>query len=335
MKILVSGGAGYIGSHTCVELIQNGYNIIIADNFSNSSYKAVKGIETITNSQVKFYEVDVCCEESLRTVFNENKIDAIIHFAGFKAVYESIEKPLMYYSNNLGATMNLCKIMAEFNVTKLVFSSSATVYLADNPVPLTEIANLGAINPYGWTKYMGEQILSDVAKGNPDISIALLRYFNPVGAHESGLIGEIPKGVPNNLVPYISQTAAGILKELTIHGDDYDTPDGTCVRDYVHVCDLAAGHVKAIEYLKNNKGSEVFNLGTGKGASVLEMLNTFMEVNKINVPYKIGPRRMGDNPVSYANPEKAEKMLGFKAERTLEDMLKSSWVFQKGLLHTF
>ena len=328
MNVLVTGGAGYIGSHTCVELIKAGHDIIVVDNFSNSSMESIKGVMKITKSDFPFYETDLLDIDGLRSIFSAHKIDCVIHFAGFKAVAESVEKPLMYYENNIVSTMNLCLLMDEFKVGKIIFSSSATVYRGDCPMPLKEDSPLGAINPYGWTKFMCEQILQDYSTANENVSVVLLRYFNPAGAHPSGIIGENPQGIPSNLVPFISQTAAGIHKEVIVRGNDYDTDDGTGIRDYIHVVDLACGHVKSMEYAAKNPGCRIFNLGTGKGYSVLEVIETFKQANNIPVPYSIGPRRPGDNAVSYTDPTKAKDLLGFVAEKSLEEMCKDTWRYQ-------
>ena len=330
MKILVTGGMGYIGSHTCVELLNLGMEVVIADNLCNSNPEALNRIEKVTGKRPEFWEVDVCDEAALSRVFAANKIDAVIHFAGLKAVGESVAIPDKYYSNNLGSTLTLCRVMAKFNVKKIIFSSSATVYSGDNEMPLEENSKTGnCTNPYGWTKYMGEQILRDIAKADKEWSVVLLRYFNPIGAHASGLIGEDPKGIPNNLLPYISQTAVGRREYLSVFGNDYDTHDGTGVRDYIHVVDLAKGHVAAISYAQNHTGSEVFNLGTGTGYSVLDMVNAFEKVNGVAVPYKIAPRRPGDLATCYAAPAKSQELLGWKAEKTLEDMCRDTWNWQK------
>ena len=328
MAILITGGAGYIGSHTCVELLESGHSLVVADNFSNSNAKSLDGIRKITKKDFLFYETDITNEDALNEIFENNEIDCIIHFAGFKAVAESVAKPIMYYENNVGSMISLCKMMQKHGVKKLIFSSSATVYKGDSPMPLTEDSPLGAINPYGWSKLMSEQILRDAAVANKDWSFVLLRYFNPVGAHPSGIIGENPKGIPNNLMPLIAQTAQGIHSQFTVTGDDYDTPDGTGVRDYIHVVDLAAGHVKAVNYCEKNIGCEAFNLGTGNGISVLEMIEAFKKVNNVTLPYSVAGRRPGDNPTVYANPSKAERVLGFKAEKTLDDMCKDTWRYQ-------
>ena len=329
MTILVTGGAGYIGSHTCVELLTQGYDlvstdIVVVDNFCNSDMSSIEGIKKITGKDFPFYQMDLRDADALDKIFEAHKIDCVIHFAGLKAVGESVEKPGEYYDNNINSTLNLCKAMKKHGVTKMIFSSSATVYRGDNPMPLKEDSALGAINPYGWSKFMCEQILQDHAKAE-DWSVVLLRYFNPVGAHESGIIGENPRGIPNNLMPFIVQTAQGIHKELKVFGNDYDTPDGTGIRDYIHVVDLAVGHVKSIDFCSSNKGCHVFNLGTGRGVSVLEMTETFKKVNQVNVPYVIAPRRPGDNAVSFADPAKAEKVLGFKASKSVEEMCRDSW----------
>lgn len=329
MNILLAGGAGYIGSHTCIELISAGHTVVIADNLCNSKKEAVKRVEKIVGQEIPFYEINVCDHESLRKVFSENKIDAVIHFAGLKAVGESCEKPLMYYRNNLDSTLTLLEVMKEFGCHNFVFSSSATVYSIPKTVPLVETMPTSCTNPYGWTKLMTEQILQDVTKTDPELSVVLLRYFNPIGAHESGTIGENPNGIPNNLMPYITQVAVGKLKELGVFGNDYPTPDGTGVRDYIHVVDLAKGHVKAIDYADAHKGTEIFNLGTGVGYSVLDIVKTFSKVNNVEIPYQIKPRRAGDIAECYADPTKAKEVLGWTAEKTLEDMCRDSWNWQK------
>lgn len=328
MSILVTGGAGYIGSHTCVETLKAGYDVVVVDNLSNSSAEAINRVKKITGKSIKFYEADVCDKSVLRIVFSENQIDAVIHFAGYKAVGESVEKPMMYYENNLMSTISLIDVMEEFNVRKLIFSSSATVYSGDNTVPLTEDMKLGAINPYGKTKLFIEEILRDLCCSNPDWCVALLRYFNPIGAHKSGIIGESPKGIPNNLMPYISQVAVGKLEKLNVFGDDYETRDGTGSRDYIHVVDLAKGHVKAIEWTLSNKGCDAFNLGTGKGTTVLELRNAFVEVTGIDVPYVIAPRRAGDLDEVYALPDKAKNILKWEAELSIRDMCEDTWRWQ-------
>ena len=330
MKILVTGGMGYIGSHTCVELLNLGMEVVIVDNLENSNPEVLNRIETITGKRPVFYELDVCDEIALSKVFREQSIDCVIHFAGMKAVGESVAIPERYYSNNLGSTLTLCRVMAKHNVKKIIFSSSATVYSADNKMPLQEDAKTGSCtNPYGWTKYMGEQILRDIAFADKEWSVVLLRYFNPIGAHVSGLIGEDPKGIPNNLMPYISQVAVGRRDHLNVFGDDYDTPDGTGVRDYIHVVDLAKGHVAAIGYATKHTGAEVFNLGTGTGYSVLDIVKTFEKANGVPVPYEITPRRPGDLAICYANPAKSKELLGWTAEKNLEDMCRDAWNWQK------
>ena len=305
MNILLAGGAGYIGSHTTVALMGSGHNVIIADNFSNSSSKVIHRVEKITGQKIKLYELDIKDKGKLRSVFGENSIDCVIHFAGLKAVGESVEKPLMYYRNNIDTTLTSLECMRGFGVKNIVFSSSATVYGEECSMPCIETMKRGGCtNPYGWTKYMMEQILEDVAKAYPEMSVVLLRYFNPVGAHESGLIGENPKGAPNNLMPYVTQVAVGKREKLTVFGGDYATPDGTCRRDFIHVMDLAQAHVKAIEYAAEHKGVEVFNIGTGTPYSVLDIINTFEKVNSAKVNYEIGPRRAGDLPEVWANVDK-------------------------------
>lgn len=327
MNILVTGGAGYIGSHTCIVLLEAGYRVIIADNLSNSSAEVVDKIRKISNKEVIFYELDVTDESATEKIFVENNIDGIIHFAGFKAVGESVEKPLEYYHNNILSTLILCKMCKKYNVNKFVFSSSATVY-GNNNVPFIETMDLlPTTNPYGETKAMNERILTDIAKANSSFGVILLRYFNPIGAHESGLIGEVPNGIPNNLMPYITQVAKGKLNKLKVFGNDYDTVDGTGVRDYIHVVDLAKGHVDAIRNIKN--GVNIYNLGTGHGTSVLQLINTFIDVNKIEIPFEIVGRRAGDIAECYADATKAEKELGWTAKHTVEDMVRDSWRFEK------
>ncbi len=329
MSILITGGAGYIGSHTCLCLLNKGYEIVVVDNLDNSSKESLARVTELTGKEIPFYEVDARETEKLIEIIKKHNVDSVIHFAGLKAVGESVRMPLEYYENNLVSTLHLADAMVKTGVKKLIFSSSATVYSADNEVPLTESGRLGCTNPYGWTKYMNEQILRDVSVAHPDWSIVLLRYFNPVGAHESGKIGEDPTGIPNNLMPYVSQTAVGRREYLTVFGDDYDTHDGTGVRDYIHVMDLAEGHVAAVEYAEKFTGCDAINLGTGVGYSVLDMVKAFEEANGIKVPYKIGPRRPGDLATVYSNPEKAEKVLGWKAKRTLVDMCRDLWTWQK------
>jgi len=329
-KILLAGGAGYIGSHTAVELINSGYDVIIADNYSNSCPEAVRRIEEITGKSVKAYELDIKDKTALETVFKENKIDAVIHFAGLKAVGESVAKPVLYYRNNIDTTLSLLECMEEFGVKNIIFSSSATVYGEENPVPYTEEMKRGTCtNPYGWTKVMMEQILEDAANADKELSVVLLRYFNPIGAHESGKIGEDPQGIPNNLMPYVAQVAVGRREKLTIFGNDYDTPDGTCRRDYIHVVDLAKGHVKAIDYILSHEGVEIFNLGTGTPYSVTEIVETFENVNDMKINHVYGDRRPGDLPESYANADKALEVLGWKTEKTLADMCRDTWNWQK------
>lgn len=328
--ILLAGGAGYIGSHTAVELLKSGYNVIIADNYSNSCPEAVKRVEEITEKNIKAYELDIKDKEKLSKVFEENKIDAVIHFAGLKAVGESVAKPVMYYRNNIDTTLSLLECMNEYGVKNVIFSSSATVYGEENPVPYTEEMKRGTCtNPYGWTKVMMEQIFEDAAKADEELSVVLLRYFNPIGAHESGRIGEDPQGIPNNLMPYVAQVAVGRREKLTIFGNDYDTPDGTCRRDYIHVVDLAKGHVKAVDYILKSKGVEIFNLGTGTPYSVTEIVDTFEKVNDMKINHVYGARRAGDLPESYANADKALKILGWKTEKTLADMCRDTWNWQK------
>ena len=329
MRVLLTGGAGYIGSHTCIELLENGYDVVIADNFDNASEKVIGRVEKITGKTVPVYKVDVADKEQLRTVFEECDIDAVIHFAGYKAVGESVEKPLMYYRNNIDTTLTLLEVMAEFDVKKIVFSSSATVYGVPEIVPLTEDMPTSCTNPYGWTKLFNEQILRDACVADENLSVVLLRYFNPIGAHESGLIGESPNGIPNNLMPYITQVAVGKREKLSVFGNDYDTHDGTGVRDYIHVVDLARGHLKALEYInKGNKGSEVFNLGTGTGYSVLDIVKAFSQVSGVEIPYVIVDRRPGDVAVVTADPAKANKKLEWNAEFTLDEMCRDSYNWQ-------
>ena len=330
MRILVTGGAGYIGSHTCVELQNCGYDVVVVDNLCNSNPKSLQRVQSITGKTLRFYEGDVRDEALLEKIFQENTIDAVIHFAGLKAVGESVAQPWRYYDNNLNATLVLTKVMERFGVKKIIFSSSATVYSEDNEMPLRENGRTGDCrNPYGWTKYMTEQILSGMAHADSAWSIVLLRYFNPIGAHESGCMGEDPRGIPNNLMPYITQVAVGRREKLSVFGNDYDTPDGTGVRDYIHVVDLAKGHVAAVKYVAENTGCEVFNLGTGTGYSVLDMVNAFNEANGLDIPYVIAPRRPGDIATCYADPSKSEKILGWKAEKNLQDMCRDSWNWQK------
>ena len=330
MKVLVTGGAGYIGSHTAVELIEAGYEAIIVDDLSNAKEDVIDRIEAITGKRPVFYKEDCKDKEAMRKIFSENKIDAIIHFAAYKAVGESVQKPLEYYRNNLDSTLTLMEVMEEFGCKKFVFSSSATVYGPNNPYPYKEeMKAIESTSPYGWTKVMIEIILTDYVTAHPDYCAVLLRYFNPIGSHSSGLLGDDPNGIPNNLMPYISRVAAGKLEKLTIFGDDYPTPDGTCQRDYLHVVDLAVGHLKALEYAENNSGVEAFNLGTGNGVSVMELVHAFDEANDMQLPYVIGPRREGDLPAFWADAQKAKDILGWEAKYSVEDMCKSAWEFVK------
>ncbi|HEM3670579.1 TPA: UDP-glucose 4-epimerase GalE [Streptococcus suis] len=328
MSILVTGGAGYIGSHTVIELLKLGKEVVIVDNLSNSSILVLDRIETITGKRPTFYELDVADKEALRQVFENENIEAAIHFAGYKAVGESVAKPIMYYENNIMSTLALVEVMAEFGVKKIVFSSSATVYGLNNPSPLVETMPTSATNPYGYTKVMLEQILRDVEVADKGWSIALLRYFNPIGAHESGLIGEDPAGIPNNLMPFIAQVAVGKREELSVFGNDYDTVDGTGVRDYIHVIDLALGHIKALEKISITAGVHTYNLGSGQGTSVLELVQAFEKVNGVPVPYKIVDRRPGDVATCYANADKALAELNWKTEKTIEDMCRDTWNWQ-------
>ncbi len=329
--VLVTGGAGYIGSHTVLDLISEGFNVIIADDFSNSSKKVIDILENLSGKKISYYEIDIRDRENLRGIFKENQIDAVINFAGFKAVGESVEKPLMYYDNNLIGMIVLLEVMEEFSVKKLVFSSSATVYGVPKSMPLVEDNQMGATNPYGRTKLIIEKILSDVAASDNSWDIIALRYFNPLGAHKSGDIGEDPNGIPNNLAPYITQVAVGKLEKLSVFGDDYDTPDGTCIRDYIHINDLAAGHTASIKYLisGNRKGFDVINLGSGKGYSVLEIVENFEKAVGKKIPYVIAGRRAGDIPVSYAKIDKAKELLGWEPKYSIEEMCKDSWNWQK------
>ncbi|MBQ9297756.1 MAG: UDP-glucose 4-epimerase GalE [Clostridia bacterium] len=327
MAILVTGGAGYIGSHIAVELLNKGENVIVLDNFSNSKPEVLDRIKEITGKDFKFYEVDMTDKKALDKVFFKNHIDSVIHLAGLKAVGESVEKPIEYYANNLISNLNLLELMKKYRCKKLVFSSSATVYGAPKEVPIKEDAELSTTNPYGATKLIMENILKDVAKADDSFRIVLLRYFNPIGAHESGLIGEDPEGIPNNLMPYITSVAAGKLEVLNVFGNDYPTKDGTGVRDYIHVVDLAKGHLKALEMIEMEKGLFIYNLGTGKGYSVLELIDTFEKVNNVKVPYKIAPRRPGDIAECYADPTKAKNELHWEATKNLEDMCRDAWNF--------
>ncbi|MDQ0482621.1 UDP-glucose 4-epimerase GalE [Guptibacillus hwajinpoensis] len=328
MAILVTGGAGYIGSHTCVQLLNHGSDIVVVDNFSNSKMESLDRVRELTERDFPFYEVDLLDRASLEQVFKENEIEAVIHFAGLKAVGESVSKPLHYYHNNLTGTFVLCEVMEKYNVRNIVFSSSATVYGMPDTMPITEEAPLSATNPYGQTKLMIEQILRDLYVADSNWSIALLRYFNPIGAHVSGRIGEDPNGIPNNLMPYISQVAVGKLEQLSVFGDDYDTADGTGVRDYIHVEDLANGHLKALQHILDTTGVEAYNLGTGNGYSVLQMVKAFEEATGKEVKYSVAPRRPGDIAECYADPTKAKEELGWVAEKGIEEMCQDTWRWQ-------
>jgi UDP-glucose 4-epimerase len=329
--ILVTGGAGFIGSHTCVELLENGYDVVVIDDLSNSSEVALKRVERIAGRKLRaFYRGDACDPALMDRIFDEQPIDGVIHFAAFKAVGESVHKPIEYYQNNLGSTLNVVRSMRDHGVKNIVFSSSATVYGEPDSVPLTEDAQLKpATSPYGWTKSMNEQMLTDVATADPTWNVMLLRYFNPIGAHPSGLIGEDPKGIPNNLVPYVAKVAIGELDYVRVFGDDYPTPDGTGVRDYIHVVDLARGHVCAFDYMRGKSGVHVFNLGTGKGSSVLDVIKAFSRACGHEIPYKVLPRRDGDIAENYADPSKAERLLGWKARYDLDRMCEDSWRWQQ------
>ena len=330
MNVLVTGGAGYIGSHTCVELLNSGYGVVVIDNLCNSNPKSLDRVRELTGKELTFYEGDVRDEALLKKIFAENDIGCVIHFAGLKAVGESVSIPWKYYDNNMNSTLVLTKVMKEAGMMNIIFSSSATVYTADNEMPLRETSRTGGCtNPYGWTKYMTEVILSDMSKAEKDWSVVLLRYFNPIGAHPSGRMGEDPRGIPNNLMPYITQVAVGRREKLSVYGNDYPTHDGTGVRDYIHVVDLAKGHVAAVDYACKHKGCEVFNLGTGVGVSVLDMVNTFREVNQVELPYVIAPRRPGDIATCYADPSKSREVLGWTAQHDLADMCRDSWNWQK------
>ncbi len=328
MAILTTGGAGYIGSHTCIELANAGYDVIVVDNLDNSSEKSLVRVEKIAGKKIKFYKEDVRNREAMRKIFTENTIEAVIHFAGLKAVGESVRKPLEYYDNNLISTLVLLEVMREFGCKKIVFSSSATVYGTAKEMPLTEDMPLGAINPYGRTKYFIEEMLRDLYVSDNTWSIALLRYFNPIGAHESGTIGEDPKGIPNNLMPYIAQVAVGRLEKLHVFGNDYNTVDGTGVRDYIHVVDLAEGHVKAVDWALKNEGCEAINLGTGNGISVLQLRDAFVKASGTEIPYVIDPRRPGDPDEVYANAQKAKDLLGWSAKKNVDDMCRDTWNWQ-------
>lgn len=328
--ILVTGGAGFIGSHTCLKLLESGYEVVVVDNLSNSHTESLERVKKITGKDLVFVKADCCDENAMDKVFSDYRIDAVIHFAGLKAVGESVEKPIEYFSNNLDSSLVLLRVMKNHGVKRLVFSSSATVYSSDNQMPLNEECKTGnCTNPYGWTKYMSEQIFKAACVADKDLRVVLLRYFNPVGAHPSGLIGEDPKGIPNNLMPYVSQVAIGKREALTVFGDDYDTPDGTGVRDYIHVEDLARAHLCAVSFAEKAKpGCEVFNIGTGKGSSVLEIVKAFEKASGRKVPYRIGPRRAGDLATVYAGTEKAAKVLGFRTEYDLEQMCRDAWNWQ-------
>ena len=329
MQILVTGGAGYIGSHTCVELLNAGYDVIVVDNLYNSNQKAIDRIEQITQKKVKFYKEDILDKEALKKIFSENQIDAVIHFAGLKAAGESVQKPVEYYTVNIAGTLNLIDVMRTYGCKNIIFSSSATVYGEPAQIPITEACPKGTCtNPYGWTKWMLEQILTDVHTSDPEWNVILLRYFNPIGAHESGLIGEDPKGIPNNLLPYVAQVAIGKLKCVGVFGNDYDTPDGTGVRDYIHVVDLAKGHVKALDKIKEKAGCKVYNLGTGKGYSVLDVIHAFSKACGHDIPYEIKPRRAGDIATCYSKCDLAKEELGWQAEYDLDAMCASSWKWQ-------
>ena len=330
MKVLVTGGAGYIGSHTCVELLNQGMEVVVIDNLVNSSAKAIERVEEITGKHVDFYQEDVRDRAALDRIFEKHDIGCAIHFAGLKAVGESVAMPLEYYDNNLFSTVRLCEAMRDHGVHNIVFSSSATVYSGDNEVPLRETSRTGnCTSPYGWTKYMSEQILRDTAKADDEWAVSLLRYFNPIGAHASGMIGEDPRGIPNNLMPFIAQVAVGRRDHLNVFGDDYDTPDGTGVRDYIHVVDLAEGHVKAMDYALRHTGAEAINLGTGRGCSVLEMVRAFEEASGVTIPLEITGRRPGDIAICYADAAKAKALLNWGARYTLSDMCRHAWNWQK------
>ena len=330
MTVLVTGGAGYIGSHTVVELLKENYDVIIVDDLSNAKEEVIDRIEAITGVRPAFYKMDCCDKAGLCNVFAKNQIDAVIHFAGYKAVGESVKKPLEYYRNNLDSTLTLLEVMEKYNCKKFVFSSSATVYGPENPYPYKEeMPAIQSSSPYGWSKVMNERILIDYVTAHPDFCAILLRYFNPIGAHESGLLGDDPNGIPNNLMPYIGRVAAGQLEKLTVFGGDYPTPDGTCQRDYLHVVDLAVGHLKALEYAAAHTGAEAINLGTGNGISVLELVHAFENANDMKLNFVIGPRRAGDLPAFWADATKAKNLLGWEATHSVEDMCRSAWQFAR------
>ncbi|GLL52294.1 UDP-glucose 4-epimerase GalE [Tetragenococcus halophilus] len=331
MKVLVTGGLGYIGSHTCVELLQNNYEVIVIDNLSNSEISVITRIEKITNKKITFYKGDLLNKFDIQQVFQQNEIDAVLHFAASKSVNESVKNPLKYYKNNISSMVNLLEVMKDFNVKKFIFSSSAAVYGSTAQQPISELVDTQAMNPYGQTKVIGEDFLNDLYISDNEWSIAVLRYFNPIGAHESGLLGEQPNGTPNNLMPLITQVASKKRSLLYVFGNDYNTIDGTGVRDYIHVVDLAKGHVSAVQKLFSTHGLHTYNLGTGEGYSVLEIINTFEKVNNVDIAYKIVDRRAGDPPICFANPTKAKEELGWSAERTLEDMCRDSWQWEKTL----
>lgn len=329
MSILITGGAGYIGSHTCVEMLAAGYEVVVIDNLSNGSKLAIERVEQITGKSVRFYNADVRNKEALCRIFEENSIDAVVHFAGYKAIGESVREPLMYYENNIVNTLSLLEVMREFGVKKIVFSSSASVYGKSEAMPVSEDAPLCAISPYGRTKLFIEEMLRDLYASDNSWCVALLRYFNPVGAHQSGMIGEAPKGIPNNLMPYISQVAVGKLEHLNVFGNDYNTSDGTGSRDYIHVVDLAKGHVKAVEWTMSESGCEAFNLGTGKGTTVMELKDAFVRTNGVDIPYVVTSRRPGDCDVLYACADKARSELNWQAQLSIEDMCRDTWNWQK------
>ena len=329
MRVLVTGGAGYIGSHTCLALLRAGHEVTVVDDLRNAHRESLDRVEKLAGRRLTFHQLNVCDGNRLDQVFAEAPIDCVIHFAGLKAVGESVEKPQEYYQNNLMSTLTLCRVMTRHGVGRFIFSSSATVYAPGSEMPVDESAPLGCTNPYGWTKFMGEQILRDIAHATPGFSCVLLRYFNPIGADPSGDIGEDPSGIPNNLMPYITQTVSGKLKQLQVFGDDYDTPDGTGVRDYIHVTDLAQGHLAAMDYAMKHTGCVAVNLGTGQGYSVLQIIRAFEEANGVKVPFAIGPRRAGDVATVYANPDKARELLGWEARLGIEDMCRDSWRWQQ------